>query len=45
LVVLPFADESVRWYEKDKFEIKSYGAHGGLTPDEIEIPLLLFSFN
>ena len=44
LVVLPFAGESVWWYEKDKFEIKSHGAHGGLTPAEVEIPLLLFYF-
>ena len=42
LVVLPFAGESVWWYEKDKFEIKSHGAHGGLTPAEVEIPLLFF---
>ncbi len=44
LVVLPFAGESVWWYEKDKFEIKSRGSHGGLTPAEMEIPLLLFYF-
>ena len=34
LVVLPFAGESVWWYEKDKFEMTKHGAHGGLTPDE-----------
>ena len=44
LVVLPFAGESVWWYEKDKFEMKKHGAHGGLTPAEMEIPLLLFYF-
>ena len=44
LVVLPFAGESVWWYEKDKFEMKKHGAHGGLTPAEVEIPLLLFYF-
>jgi len=41
---LPFAGESVWWYEKDKFEMTKHGAHGGLTPDEVEIPLLLFYF-
>ncbi|MCY4603262.1 MAG: alkaline phosphatase family protein [Gemmatimonadetes bacterium] len=44
LVILPFAGESVWWYEKDKFEMTKHGAHGGLTPDEVEIPLLLFYF-
>ncbi len=40
LVVLPYRYEGVWWYEKDKFEQKFYGHHGGLTPQEMEIPLL-----
>jgi hypothetical protein len=44
LVLLPFAGEAVWWYEKDKFEQKFYGHHGGLTPQEMEIPLLLGCF-
>ena len=36
LVVLPYRYESVWWYEKDKFEQKFYGHHGGLTPQEME---------
>jgi hypothetical protein len=40
LVILPYADESVWWYEKDKFEQRFHGHHGGLTPQEVEIPLL-----
>jgi len=40
LVVLAYRYESVWWYEKDKFEQKYYGHHGGLTPQEMEIPLL-----
>jgi hypothetical protein len=44
LVILPFPGQSVWWYEKDRFEQKFYGHHGGLTPAEMEIPLLLYSF-
>jgi predicted AlkP superfamily pyrophosphatase or phosphodiesterase len=36
LVILPYEYESVWWYEKDKFEMKFYGHHGGLTPQEME---------
>ena len=39
LVVLPYRYESVWWYEKDRFEQGFYGHHGGLTPQEMEIPL------
>jgi hypothetical protein len=40
LVILPYRGESVWWYEKDKFVQKYYGHHGGLTPQEMEIPLI-----
>jgi hypothetical protein len=36
----PIAGESVWWFEKDKFEQKFRGHHGGLTKEELEIPLL-----
>jgi hypothetical protein len=36
LIILPYQYESVWWYEKDKFEMKFYGHHGGLTPQEME---------
>ncbi|HEU0291104.1 MAG TPA: alkaline phosphatase family protein [Anaerolineales bacterium] len=39
LVVLPYRYETVWWYEKDKFEMKFYGHHGGLTPQEMETVL------
>jgi hypothetical protein len=42
LVILPYRGEAVWWYEKDKFFQKYYGHHGGLTPQEMEIPLLLW---
>ena len=41
LVVLPYAGESVWWYEKDVFEQNFYGSHGGLTPEEMETILLV----
>ncbi|HRI57086.1 MAG TPA: alkaline phosphatase family protein [Anaerolineae bacterium] len=41
LVVLSFEGEAVWWYEKDRFEQKFRGHHGGLTRGEMETPLLL----
>jgi predicted AlkP superfamily pyrophosphatase or phosphodiesterase len=40
LVVLPYRGEAVWWYEQGRFEQKYFGHHGGLTPQEMEIPLL-----
>ena len=40
LVILPYSGESVWWFEKDKFEQKFRGHHGGLTKKEMEIPLI-----
>jgi hypothetical protein len=39
LIILSYRYESVWWYEKDKFEQKFYGHHGGLTPQEMETVL------
>ena len=39
LVILPYAHETVWWYERDRFEQRFYGHHGGLTPEEMEIAL------
>jgi len=41
IVILPYQHESVWWYEEGKFEMHFKGHHGGLTPEEMEIPLLL----
>lgn len=41
LVVLPREGQCVWWYEKDRFEQRFYGHHGGLSAVEMEIPLLL----
>ncbi len=40
LVILPYRGESVWWFEQDKFEQKFRGHHGGLTKEELEIPLI-----
>lgn len=40
LVILPYEHETVWWYEKNRFEMELVGHHGGLTPAEMEIPLL-----
>ncbi|MGA2489901.1 MAG: alkaline phosphatase family protein [Anaerolineales bacterium] len=42
LVILPYRGESVWWYEKDKFEQRFHGHHGGLTREEMEIPLVIW---
>jgi predicted AlkP superfamily pyrophosphatase or phosphodiesterase len=39
LVILPYLYESVWWYEKDRFEQRFYGHHGGLTAQEMETVL------
>jgi hypothetical protein len=44
LVILPYAGECVWWYERDRFEQRFYGHHGGLTPQEMEIGVGLLSF-
>jgi predicted AlkP superfamily pyrophosphatase or phosphodiesterase len=41
LVILPGPHETVWWREKGRFAMHFHGHHGGLTPEEIEIPLLL----
>jgi Type I phosphodiesterase / nucleotide pyrophosphatase len=41
VVILPYQHETVWWYEKGKFDMHFKGHHGGLTAEEMEIPLLL----
>lgn len=36
LVILPYEDQSVWWFEKHRFEQHFKAAHGGLTPHEME---------
>ena len=44
LVILPLPYESVWWYEEGKYEQTLKGHHGGLSSQEMEIPLLLYNF-
>jgi len=40
VVILPYAGESVWWKGDGRFKQAFYGAHGGLTPEEMETVLL-----
>jgi hypothetical protein len=40
LVVLPAPGEAAYWLEPGRFEQRFHGQHGGLTPNEMEIPLI-----
>jgi predicted AlkP superfamily pyrophosphatase or phosphodiesterase len=44
LVVLVHGNKTVWWYEKGKFEQRLHGIHGGLSRQEMEIPLCLYDF-
>jgi predicted AlkP superfamily pyrophosphatase or phosphodiesterase len=45
LVILPHENESVFWYEQDRFENRFYGNHGGLTRGEMETIFLFHAGN
>jgi hypothetical protein len=42
VVVLPFPGEAVYWSDPPRFTQPYRGQHGGLTPAEMEIPLIAF---
>ncbi len=44
LVALPYAGESVWWFEQGRFRQRYYGSHGGLTREEMETLLLALPF-
>jgi predicted AlkP superfamily pyrophosphatase or phosphodiesterase len=39
--ILPYEHETVWWFEQGRFTMHFQGHHGGLSPEEMEIPLLL----
>jgi predicted AlkP superfamily pyrophosphatase or phosphodiesterase len=41
VVILPYANETVWWYEEGVFEMRFLGHHGGLISQEMEIPLMV----
>lgn len=43
LVILPYQYESVWWYERDRFEQRFFGHHGGLTAQEMETVLYSYA--
>ena len=42
-VILPRPGRAVWWYEEGRFESRHPGDHGGLSPDEMEIPFGVLS--
>lgn len=44
IIIIPYDGYGVWWFEKGKYEISLKGSHGGLTKDEMEIPLLIYNF-
>jgi hypothetical protein len=44
LVILPYAHQTVWWYERDVFEQFFRGHHGGLSRDEMETVLLALPY-
>ena len=40
LVILPYPGETAWWYEEGVFDMHFLGHHGGLTPQEMEIPFM-----
>jgi hypothetical protein len=40
LVVLPGPGEAAYWFEEGRFEQRFFGQHGGLSANELEIPLV-----
>jgi predicted AlkP superfamily pyrophosphatase or phosphodiesterase len=45
LVILPYENEAVWWFETHKFEQHFYGSHGGLTLHEMETSFLFLPLN
>jgi predicted AlkP superfamily pyrophosphatase or phosphodiesterase len=41
MVILPYANESVWWFEEGRFVMNFSGHHGGLLPAEVEIPFMV----
>jgi predicted AlkP superfamily pyrophosphatase or phosphodiesterase len=40
IAILPYANQTIWWSMNGKFDMKFLGHHGGLSPEEMEIPLI-----
>ncbi len=40
LLILPYPHEQVFWFEKNRFDCHHLGHHGGLSPEEMDIPFI-----
>jgi len=41
LVIFPTKNNGIWWYQKERFELSYKGHHGGLLPEEVEIPFIV----
>jgi len=44
LLILPHAGQTVWWYEEGRYGMRYHGMHGGLSREEMEIPVCLYAF-
>lgn len=44
LLILPHAGQTVWWYEEGRYGMRYRGMHGGLSRNEMEIPVCLYAF-
>jgi hypothetical protein len=44
LLILPHAGQTVWWYEEGRYGMRYRGMHGGLSQDEMLIPVCLYPF-
>lgn len=44
LLILPHSGQTVWWYEEGRYGMRYYGMHGGLSREEMEIPVCLVGF-
>ena len=44
LLILPHAGQTVWWYEEGRYGMRYHGMHGGLSQDEMMIPVCLYPF-
>ena len=43
LAIFPVKDNGIWWFQKEKFELSYKGHHGGLLPEEMEVPFIVIN--